>query len=415
MRILLISNVFPPGFIGGYELGALDVATHLHGRGHEVHVLTSDYFRDERAELDIFPVDRGLTCNALSHDVPVAGRAFDLKRFIDWSNVRRVEASLSKIKPDLIIAFNLAGLGALGLQSYLRDCGAPVLFYFMDNFFGEADPGSREYAEFRRVFGPPSVGPRGRVVSMSRNVMKEVDRYLDYSGSDLVFIPGWIDETKVAAEVREFGDTPARFVYCSRVAPHKGADVMLDAAALLWASGQRDFTIAVYGSGQVTPFLQRASMLGLDGAVTYKGALSKDEMLQAFGEYDALLFPTWEREPYGFVVSEAAAAGCIPIFTNGIGASEWFIDGDDCLKIARTPESLAGAMRDIMSLSCNERVKRRRRSMASAKRNLGVSRWMDFFEKECRSLVEDRPARSPAYRSVAASYLALQELWKESL
>ena len=51
MRILLINNIFPPGFLGGYELGALDVARGLQKCGHEVLVLTSDYFPDDEKQM----------------------------------------------------------------------------------------------------------------------------------------------------------------------------------------------------------------------------------------------------------------------------------------------------------------------------------------------------------------------------
>ena len=41
MRVLVISNLFPPDVIGGYELLCQDLADGLHERGHEVRVLTS--------------------------------------------------------------------------------------------------------------------------------------------------------------------------------------------------------------------------------------------------------------------------------------------------------------------------------------------------------------------------------------
>ena len=62
MRILLISNIFPPGFIGGYELGALDVARGLQKCGHEVLVLTSDYFPDDENQMLDVPTERVLQC-----------------------------------------------------------------------------------------------------------------------------------------------------------------------------------------------------------------------------------------------------------------------------------------------------------------------------------------------------------------
>lgn len=41
VRILLLSNLYPPQSIGGYERAIADYARLLHKRGHEVLVLTS--------------------------------------------------------------------------------------------------------------------------------------------------------------------------------------------------------------------------------------------------------------------------------------------------------------------------------------------------------------------------------------
>ena len=43
MRILVVSNLYPPHIIGGYELGCRDIVEALKRRGHELLVLTSDY------------------------------------------------------------------------------------------------------------------------------------------------------------------------------------------------------------------------------------------------------------------------------------------------------------------------------------------------------------------------------------
>lgn len=416
MKMLFISNVFPPGFIGGYELGAFDIANEMSRRGHEIHVLTSDYFIDDQAQITQFTVDRSLNCNALSHDLPMHGRPLKLKGLFDWSNIRRIDATISKFQPDMVVAFNLAGVGVGGIANYLRDCGVPIVFYIMDNIFGEIEPDSRESLEFKRVFGSFSVGDKGKIVAMSRNVMRQVEPFLTASSKDKCFIPGWIDETKVPAEVRESAGPTARFVFCSRVAPHKGINIVLDACAALRAAGETRFLVDVYGSGEVVNFKQRVKALDLEDLVSYRGSLPKDQMLDAFGDYDALLFPTWEREPYGFVVSEAAAAGCIPIMTDGIGASEWFIDGEDSLKIKRSTPSLILAMREIIGASPQERTKRRQTAMTSAKRNLSAQRWMAVFEQLCGALLADSEIdRAVPPRSIAASYLGLYELWKDAL
>ena len=43
MRILVISNIYPPGFIGGYELGAREIVDYLWQGGDDIQVLTSEF------------------------------------------------------------------------------------------------------------------------------------------------------------------------------------------------------------------------------------------------------------------------------------------------------------------------------------------------------------------------------------
>ena len=41
MKILVLSNLYPPDVIGGYELGCKQVVDALRARGHDVRVLTT--------------------------------------------------------------------------------------------------------------------------------------------------------------------------------------------------------------------------------------------------------------------------------------------------------------------------------------------------------------------------------------
>ena len=43
MRILVATNLYPPHYIGGYELRCRDIVEGLVKRGHDVYVLTSNY------------------------------------------------------------------------------------------------------------------------------------------------------------------------------------------------------------------------------------------------------------------------------------------------------------------------------------------------------------------------------------
>jgi glycogen synthase len=54
MRVLVLSNFYPPHFIGGYELGCRDVVEGLKARGHDVRVLTSTYKSAGRRKAEAF-------------------------------------------------------------------------------------------------------------------------------------------------------------------------------------------------------------------------------------------------------------------------------------------------------------------------------------------------------------------------
>src|SRR5436190_17861800 len=47
MKILVLTNLYPPHYVGGYELHCQTVVKALRKRGHEIAVLTSDHGVDE--------------------------------------------------------------------------------------------------------------------------------------------------------------------------------------------------------------------------------------------------------------------------------------------------------------------------------------------------------------------------------
>ena len=52
VRVLAVGNMYPPHYLGGYEL-MWEAGVHaLRARGHEVRVLTTDFRRGDRPETD---------------------------------------------------------------------------------------------------------------------------------------------------------------------------------------------------------------------------------------------------------------------------------------------------------------------------------------------------------------------------
>jgi glycosyltransferase involved in cell wall biosynthesis len=108
-------------------------------------------------------------------------------------------------------------------------------------------------------------------------------------------------------------------------------------------------------------------------------------LLSLLPEYDAFLFPTQTREPFGFAPIEAAACGLVPIITRNAGVAERLIDGVHALKVDRTPISLAGAMRRLLTGEIDA-AEMGRRAGRLVRNDLSLSRCLDQIERFLRGV-----------------------------
>ena len=106
MKIGVISNLYPPYHIGGYELGCKEIADGLRRRGHEIEILTSNYrFNDEIEESKIHRLlwaDFG-SKNNLDYNESINSSAYRKK------NRDTLNKFLNEFKPDAIYLWNLQG------------------------------------------------------------------------------------------------------------------------------------------------------------------------------------------------------------------------------------------------------------------------------------------------------------------
>ena len=137
-------------------------------------------------------------------------------------------------------------------------------------------------------------------------------------------------------------------------------------------SRSREFYHRCYGPADSVQFLRKIAASNLTDRIFVKGPVSRSVLIGHLSEYDALLFPTHDLEPFGQVAAEAASQGCIPIMTAGIGAAEWFLNEVDCFKITQSWKSLYSAMRKCMAMTENELSIIRRNALALA------ARYFDF-------------------------------------
>jgi glycosyltransferase involved in cell wall biosynthesis len=418
MRVLIISNLFPPGFVGGYELGALEMARGLRENGHDVRVLTSDYFLDDEGDIADLTVLRTLSCVEPARVAEPRLEQCRRSYLVNPRNLRRVGSELIAFRPEAVMSFNTIGLGAFGLAQFLVAIGMVPVMYLMDDVFSGLRLTPDETTLAQRIFGDAWFAETAEFIIMSANLRAQVEESLGHRLRNVTTVPGWAATR--SADLRhhstaDSSDGIVRFVYSSRVAPHKGIDVALAAVRRLVDAGQTNLLLDIFGTGEVAWLLQHLAAQGFTEQVRYRGLLTKAEMMQRFAEYDALLFPTWEREPFGFVVSEAALAGCIPVMTAGIGAAEWFFDGIDCLKICRDAMDLATAMLRLALMQPAERLAMRRHCRETATRFLNFPNALRRVEDVLmRSATLSQPVSPVRVRGAEAAMTLLDDIWRPS-
>lgn len=420
MKILVITNLYPPFYIGGYEIGCSNVVKGLRRRGHDVTVLTTpSHVRENTACDSEVPLAQGGHHNEyvfrplqLRSFQPInsrnegAGRAFHFEAMI--SNFTNTSATLDAIRnfsPDCVYLFNLVGLGGVAILDALNFLSIPWALHLMDRVPNTLQSGIPQ--DVLSVFNAEggNVYVNGRIISMTKHLIDEIEKLGDFRFTNEVFlIPGWA-ETENSIMVRKYSDlNRLRFVTAGAVQPHKGIDIILQAAEMLRSSGLYNFQIDIYGDGNVSHYVDVSKQLNVSDHVSFLGSRTQHELMEIYQSSDAFLFPTWEREPFGFAPVEAAAVGCIPIITSTCGVAERLINNVNCIKIERNPKSLFSVLQDfcIGRIDCQ---KLGDNAQTITRQDLSFESCLNKIEEILQQCAKNSKAQQPSWRNFNLAYL----------
>jgi glycosyltransferase involved in cell wall biosynthesis len=351
MKILVLSNLYPPDFIGGYELVCAQVVDALRGRGHDVQVLTS------APSVPVPPVPHVHSLlhytdvwdeNWLRQMGPLYRRLAHVRsNFIDAPNVHALLGLVRSFRPDVAYLHNLLGLGGLGLLSSLKHVGLPWVWQI-----GDAVPNHLCCLESRPV--PYLVEAynrqvRGHYLACSRRVVEEIEACGLRIRDQVELLPNWVHGVPAPPREAYYEGGVLRIVTAGQVNRAKGIDVLIEAAARLREWGHENFTLDIYG--RVTdPAFQGEGIgrLGLQDHVRLAGLRTQAELAEIFDRCDVFAFPTHKREPFGCAPLEAAARGCVPVISDDCGVAEWLVHGVHCLKAERTADAFARVVADVL-------------------------------------------------------------------
>jgi glycogen synthase len=347
MRILFVSNLYPPVVIGGYELACAQTAQALAGRGHEVRVLTTWCHLPQTSKEPAW-IHRRLDLHWFvpyaSSNQAVEQRDLHSAVCSSYANTLQLLESIRDFHPDVVSVWNPTGIGGLAMMDLLNYIGVPWALTLGDRV--PVDIAMNVPANVLGPFGAQGsrLYERARIFSVSQHLLDEIESLSGVSfpqGADIV--AGWADLSGALPHEPYLRDGRARFVAASTLHPHKGIDLILEASARLKAGGL-DFSVDVIGDGELGRYVDMARTLHLQDHVRFVGSRPYAELLRSYAGYDAFLCPTWERDPFPFAPLGAAGCGTPPIITRNCGTSERLVDGVHCIKIDRTVDQLADAM-----------------------------------------------------------------------
>ena len=304
MRILVLSNLYPPDYIGGYELCCRQVVDGLLARGHDVRVLAAaprapcppaDHVQRS------FRLSNCYDAYCLLRSRRVTRRMWEAAgNLVDAHNVQVLIDALKEFEPDVAYLWNLSGVGGLGLVGCLHHLQFPWVWYLGDcvprmlcSLDKETLPVVAE--EFSRQI-------RGYYMPVSHRVVQEIEAAGVRLQGTIDAMPNWILGEQPAPRERYY--TPGddlRIVSAGQMGRHKGVDLLVEAAALLKQRGYDNFSIDLFGKVTDPTVSPLPRQFGVEDRVHFRGSCPQEDLVRRYArhEYDLFAFPTWEREPFG--------------------------------------------------------------------------------------------------------------------
>jgi len=393
MRILFLSNLYPPHDLGGMEQLCQEVVDRLFERGHACHVLTSRYGVPGQP-----PPEKGVT-RALYLEADVYHyRPLDFFVKRPWqerANRRALRRALDQFQPDLVFIWgmwNLSTRVAYWAEQWLPGRVAYALagYWPMEPDVHEAYwrlPARRPGVEVlkspvRRVILPALArGKHAHPLSLEQVacVSEYVRRKLTEAGAlphGARVIYNGVDPQPFlrAAAAHEPRPDEMRLVYAGGLVTHKGVHTGVEALGRLKQRGEADGVhLTLVGGGHPdyeARLRQQVGELGLGEQVTFYGRVPRAEIPEILAAHDAFLFPSVWEEPIARTVMEAMAAGLAVVGTAVGGQREMLEDGVNALVFV--PEDAPGLAECILQLQRDPALRAR---LAAAGRQTVLERF----------------------------------------
>lgn len=405
MKVLFVSNLYPPNVVGGYEVLCSDVARDLARRGHDVSVLTSCY-GGRLSEAAGQTIHQGLQLLVGNTVYDAFDGDLARRRLIERQNATALRRAVARARPDVIFSWNLYGLG-LAFFDGLAGFGIPVAVMLTDNWLASMLNPSPVDAYFKNsIYAngaerlPKSTGSvrsfgAGVSAIFGSHFMKDFydccGVHFDsartiHNGVEPLLVE---DSALISREnLREEGQV--ELLFAGRVVEIKGVHTAIEAVAKL--NDRRDggaYRLRVVGDARDVVYMDRlkalAGRLGCSEQVEFAPPVAQETLFELFQSHDIYLFPSL-YEPFSLTLIHALAAG-IPTVASTAGGNVEIIDEGRTGLLFETGNAndLAAAVtRFVEDGALRQRVSRGGRAVSAS---YSAERMFDHMEQHLSSLV----------------------------
>ncbi|MFV2045194.1 MAG: glycosyltransferase family 4 protein [Anaerolineales bacterium] len=367
MRLLFLSNFYPPYELGGYAQLSQEVGKGLQNRGHAIHVLTSRHGITSGGSENDELVTRSLFLEAgIEHYRPAD--FFLSRRRATRVNIRELQKSVATFQPDLILVW---GMWNLSLRvPFMAEQWLPgrVAYYIASYWPMDPDPHTSywrlparkslteaikrpmraaAFSQLRKEEYPPQLRFRNvRCCSKYvRDTLVEGGKLPSHAG----VIYGGIDTRGNGSEIAPSQAKVIgvlRLICFGRLIWDKGVHTALEAMGILKHRGLADqVQLSIVGEGHPDyehTLRKLRGELGIDQSVRFMGRVPRNKVPELLREFDVHLFTSIWPEPMARSVMESMAEGLLVIGSEVGGQTEMLEDGRNALTFrANDPEDLA--------------------------------------------------------------------------
>jgi glycogen(starch) synthase len=341
---LVVTNLYPPAVVGGYEIGCQRLVQALERRGHEMHVLTGVHGAEALTshEPNVYR-----TLPVVVGEEP--GRAVWARTQWELRSHRALDAALRRVHPDVVYVFNVRMLSR-SLLYHLDLHPVPVAYYVSDPWLAEAPEVDRWIRRWRPKTTPGEHWAKRVAKAALHRVAPVISSHrfvVDFATTpkaELEFTSAALRDSTAAtgrevgrSRVIHWGVDPGafpprppisecrRFLSVGQLVEHKGVHTAVAAfVALAKAHPDLDLSLTIAGTGRDAAYRRRLEDLIASGpgTVTFLGHVALDQVSALYRSSDVLVFSSEWSEPFSITLLEGMASGLAVVTTMTGGTPE---------------------------------------------------------------------------------------------